>query len=147
MSHNHAIDDQLVEMEAELEDLKAKFQEELAEAITLHTKKCGDLERRQINALKRENSRIRKFIEKLPVCRCKFKPVVCNTCGKVLRNRRTYSQHIRNTHRMSEMSFDGQTQNLDYQYQNYQGNGNGNSWGPPLQFHTYTPAANPSVSE
>ena len=141
------MDDQLEEMEAELRDLKAKFQEELAAAITLHTKKCADLDRRQINALKRENSRIRKLIKNLPVCRCKFKPVVCNICGKVLRNRRTYSQHLRNTHRMSEMSFDGQTQNLDYQYQNYQGSGNGNSWGPPLHFHKYTPAANTSVSE
>ena len=46
---------------------------------------------------------------------------------------------------MSEMSLDGQTQNFDYQYPNYQGNGNGNSWGPLLPFHTYTPAANPSV--
>ena len=147
MSHNHAIDDQLVEMEAELEELKARFQEELAEEITMHTKKCGDLERRQINALKKEIFRIRKFIEKLPVCRCKFKPVVCNTCGKILRNRHTYNQHIRNTHRMSEMSFDGQTPNLEYQYQNYQGSGNGNSWGPPLQFHNYTSVANTSVSE
>ena len=147
MSHNHAIDDQLVEMEAELEELKARFQEELAEAITMHTKKCGDLERRQINALKKEIFRIRKFIEKLPVCHCKLKPVVCNTCGKILRNRHTYNQHIRNTHRTSEMSFDGQTPNLEYQYQNYQGSGNGNSWGPPLQFYIYTPAANTSVSE
>ena len=147
MSYNHAIDDQLEEMEAELRYLKAKFQEELAAAITLHTKKCKDLDKRQINALKRENLRIKKLIVSLPVCRCKFKPIVCNTCGKVLRNRHTYTQHIRNTHRMSEMSFDGQTQNLDYQYQNYQGSGNGNSWGPPLQFHTYTPAANSSISE
>ena len=147
MSYNHAIDDQLVETEAELEELKARFQKELAEAITMHTKKCGDLERRQINALKKEIFRIRKFIEKLPVCRCKFKPVVCNTCGKILRNRHTYNQHIRNTHQMSEMSFDGQTPNLEYQYQNYQGSGNGNSWGPPLHFHNYTPAANTSVSE
>ena len=62
MSYNHAIDDQLVEMEAEVEELKARFLKELAERITMHTKKCGDLERRQINALKRENSRMRKLI-------------------------------------------------------------------------------------
>ena len=129
MSYNYAIDGQLLEMEAEVEELRAGFQKELAERITMHTKKCGDLERRQINALKKEIFRIRKFIEKLPVCRCKFKPVVCNTCGKILRNCHTYNQHIRNTHRMSEMSFDGQTPNLEYQYQNYQGSGNGNSWG------------------
>ena len=147
MSYNHTIDDQLEEMEAELKDLRAKFQEELAAAITLHTKKCGDLERRQINALKKEIFRIRKFIEKLPVCRCKFKPVVCNTCGKILRNRHTYNQHLRNTHQMSRMSFEGRTPNFEYQYQNYQESGNGNSWGPPLHFHNYTPAANTSVSE
>ena len=147
MSNNQAIDDQLEEMEAELRDLKAKFQEELTAAITLHTKKCEDLDRRQINALKRENLRIKKIILSLPVCHCKFKPVVCNICGKVLRNRRTHSQHLKYTHQMSEMSLDGQTQNFDYQYPNYQGNGNGNSWGPLLPFPTYTPAANPSIPE
>ena len=147
MSNNQAIDDQLEEMEAELRDQKVRFQEELTAAITLHTKKCEDLDRRQINALKRENLWIKKIIVSLPACRCKFKPVVCNICGKVLRNRRTHSQHLKYTHRMSEMSLDGQTQNLDYQYPNYQGNGNGNSWGPLLPFHTYTPAANPSVPE
>ena len=147
MSNNQTIDDQLEELEAELRDQKARFQEELTAAITLHTKKCEDLDRRQINALKRENLQIKKIIVSLPACRCKFKPVVCNTCGKILRNRHTYNQHIRNTHRMSEMSFDGQTPNLEYQYQNYQGSGNGNSWGPPLHFHNYTPAANTSVSE
>ena len=147
MSNNQAIDDQLEELEAELRDQKARFQEELTAAITLHTKKCEDLDRRQINALKRENLWIKKLIVSLPVCRCKFKPVVCNICGKVLRNRRTHSQHLKYTHRMSEMSLDGQTQNFDNQYPNYQGNGNGNSWGPLLPFHTYTPAANPSVPE
>ena len=147
MSNNQTIDDQLEELEAELRDQKARFQEELTAAITLHTKKCEDLDRRQINALKRENLRIKKIIVSLPACCCKFKPAVCNICGKVFRNRRTHSQHLKYTHRMSEMSLDGQTQNFDYQYPNYQGNGNGNSWGPLLPFHTYTPAANPSVPE
>ena len=145
MSYNHAIDDQLQEMEAEVEELKARFQKELVERITMHTKKCGDLERRQINTLKKEIFRIRKLIEKQPACGCK--PVICKTCGKILRNRPTYNQHLRNTHRMSQMSFEGQTPNFEYQYQNYQESGNGNSWGPPLHFHNYTPAANTSVSE
>ena len=95
MSYNHAIDDQLLEMEDEVEELKARFQKELAETITMHTKKCGDLERRQINTLKKEISRIRKFIEKQPECGCK--PVICKTCGKILRNHHTYNQHLRTT--------------------------------------------------
>ena len=83
MSYNHAIDDQLQEMEAEVEELKARFQKELVERITMHTKKCGDLERRQINILRNEILRIRKLIEKQPACRCK--PLICRTCGKILR--------------------------------------------------------------
>ena len=147
MSNNQTIDDQLEELEAELRDQKARFQEELTAAITLHTKKCEDLDRRQINALKRENLRIKKIIVSLPPCHCKFKPAACNICGKVFKNHRTHSQHLKYTHRLSEMSRDGQTQNFDYQYPNYQGNGNGNSWGPLLPFPTYTPAANPSIPE
>ena len=45
MSYNHAIDGQLLEMEAEVEELRARFQKELAERITMHTKKCVDLEK------------------------------------------------------------------------------------------------------
>ena len=145
MSYNHTIDGQLLEMEAEVEELRARFQKELAKRITIHTKKCVDLERRQINTLKKELSRIRKFIEKQPECGCK--PVICKTCGKILRNRHTYNQHLRTTHQMSRMSFEGRTPNFEYQYQNYQESGNGNSWGPPLHFHNYTPAANTSDSE
>ena len=145
MSYNYAIDGQLLEMEAEVEELRARFQKELAERITMHTKKCVDLERRQINTLKKEISRIRKFIEKQPECGCK--PVICKTCGRILKNHHTYNQHLRTTHQMSRMSFEGRTPNFEYQYQNYQENGNGNSWGPSPYFHNYTPAANTSVSE
>ena len=98
MSNNQAIDDQLEEMEAELRDQKARIQEELTAAITLHTKKCEDLDRRQINALKRENLRIKKIIVSLPPCHCKFKPAACNICGRVFKNRRTHSQHLKYTH-------------------------------------------------
>ena len=68
MSYNHAIDDQLQEMDTEIKELKARLQKELVERITLYTKKCGDLERRQINTLKKEIFRIRKLIEKQPAC-------------------------------------------------------------------------------
>ena len=132
-------------MEAKVEKLRARFQKELAERITLHTKKCVDLERRQINTLKKELSRIRKFIEDQPECICK--PVICKTCGRILKNRHTYNQHLRTTHQMSRMSFEGWTSNFEYQYLNYQENRNGNSWGPSPYFHNYTPAANTSVSE
>ena len=144
MSYNHAIDDQLQEMDTEIKELKARLQKELVERITLHTKKCGDLERRQINILRNEILRIRKLIEKQPACRCK--PLICKTCGKILKNRPTYNQHLRNSHRMPRMPFEGQTSNFEFQYQNYQESGNENSWAPPF-FHNYTPAANTSVSE
>ena len=146
MSYNHAIDDQLQEMDTEIKELKARLQKELVERITLHTKKCGDLERRQINILKKEIFRIRKLIEKQPACRCK--PLICMTCGKILKNCPTYNQHLRNTHRMSRMPFEGRTTtDLEYQYPNYQENGNGNSWGPSPHLHNYTPVVNTSVSE
>ena len=48
MSYNHDIDGQLLEMEAEAEKLRARFQKELTERITSHTKKLVDIERSQI---------------------------------------------------------------------------------------------------
>ena len=96
MSYNYAIDGQLLEMEAEAEKLRARFQKELAERITSHTKKFVDIERSQINTLKKELSRIRKFLEDQPECSCK--PVICKTCGRILKNRHTYNQHLRTTH-------------------------------------------------
>ena len=145
MSYNYAIEGQLLEMEAEAERLRIRFQKELTEKITSHTKKLVDIEKTQNTTLKKELSRLRKFLEDQPECNCR--PVICKTCGKILKNRHTYNQHQRTTHQMSRMSFEGRTPNFEYQYQNYQENGNGNSWGPPLHFHNYTPAANTSVSE
>ena len=145
MSYNYAIEDQLREMEAEAERLRIRFQKELTKKITSHAKKLVDIERTQNTTLKKELSRLRKFLEDQPECNCK--PVICKTCGRILKNRHTYNQHQRTTHQMSRMSFEGRTPNFEYQYQNYQESGNGNSWGPPLHFHNYTPAANTSVSE
>ena len=145
MSYNYAIEGQLREMEAEAERLRIKFQKELTEKITSHTKKLVDIERTQNTTLKKELSRLRKFLEDQPECNCK--PVICKTCGRILKNRHTYNQHQRTTHQMSRMSFEGRTSNFEYQYPNYQENGNGNSWGPSPYFHNYTPAANTSVSE
>ena len=145
MSYNYAIEGQLLEMEAEAERLRIRFQKELTEKITSHAKKLVDIERTQNTTLKKELSRLRKFLEDQPECSCK--PVICKTCGKILKNRHTYNQHQRTTHQMSRMSFESRTSNLEYQYQNYQENGNGNSWGPSPYFHNYAPAANTSVSE
>ena len=147
MSNDQPIDNLLEEFEAELIEQKARLQEEVIASIIKYTKNCEDLKQKQINALKREIIRNRKIITSMPPCNCKSRPTSCNLCGKIFKNRRTRSQHLRYTHCMSEMPLDGQTQNFDYQYPNYQGNGNGNSWGSLLPFPTYTPAANPSVPE
>ena len=132
-------------MEAEAKRLRIIFRRELTEKITSHTKKLVDIEKTQNTTLKKELSRIRKFLEDQPECSCK--PVICKMCGRILKNRHTYNQHLRTTHQMSRMSFEGRTPNFEYQYPNYQENGNGNSWGPSPYFHNYTPAANTLVSE
>ena len=142
MSNDQTIDDQLEELEAELRDQKSRFQEELTAAIILYAKKSEDLNKRQINALKREILQIKKIIVSMPPCRCKFKPAACNICGKVFKNRRTHSQHLRYTHCMSEMPLNSQPHTVDYQYSNYQGNGNGNSWSPHILYPNYPPVAN-----
>ena len=147
MSNDQPIDDLLEEFEAELRDQKARFQEEVTASIILYTKKSEDLNKKQINALKREILRIRKIIVTMPPCRCKLRPTACNICGKIFKNRRTRSQHSRYTHCMSEMPLNGQTHNVDYQYPNYQGTGNGNSWSSLLPYPNYTPVANPSNPE
>ena len=145
MSNTYSIEGQLLEMDTQAERLRIRFQKELTEKITSHAKKLVDIERTQNTTLKKELSRLRKFLEDQPECSCK--PVICKTCGKILKNRHTYNQHQRTTHQMSRMSFESRTSNFEYQYQNYQENGNGNSWGPSPYFHNYTPAANTSVSE
>ena len=145
MSYNYAIDGQLLEMEAEAERLRIRFQRELTENITSHTKKLVDIEKTQNTTLKKELTWLRRFLEDQPECNCR--PVIYKTCGKILQNCHTYNQHQRTTHQMSRMSFEGRTPNFEYQYQNYQENGNGNSWGPSSHFHNYTPVVNTSVSE
>ena len=146
MSNTYSIEGQLLEMETQAERLRIRFQKELTEKITSHTKKLVDIEKTQNTTLKKELSRLRKFLEDQPECNCR--PVICKTCGRILKNRHTYNQHQRTTHQMSRMSFEGRTTtNFEYQYPNYQENGNGNSWGPSSHFHNYTPVVNTSVSE
>ena len=147
MSNDQPIDNLLEEFEAELREQKARLQEEVTASIILYTKKCEDLNKKQINALKREIVRNRKIIISMPPCRCKFRPTTCNICGKIFKNRRTRYHHSKYSHCMPEMPLNSQPHTVDYQYSNYPGNGNGNSWSPLLPYPNYTPVANPSNSE
>ena len=146
MSNTYAIEGQLLEMETEAERLRIRFQRELTEKISSHTKKLIDIEKTQNTILKKELTRLRRFLEDQPECNCR--PVICRTSCKILKNHHTYNHHQRTIHQMSRMSFEGRTTtDLEYQYPNYQENGNGNSWGPSPHFHNYTPVVNTSVSE
>ena len=146
MSYNYAIEGQLLEMEAEAERLRIRFQRELSEKISTHTKKLIDIEKTQNAILQKELTRLRRYLEDQPNCNCR--PVVCRICNKLLKNRHTLKQHQRTVHHMSQMSFeDRTTTDLEYQYPNYQENGNGNTWGPSPHLHNYTPVVNTSVPE
>ena len=146
MSNTYTIQGQLLEMDTQAERLRIRFQRELSEKFSSHTKKLIDIEKTQNTILKKELTRLRRFLEDQPDCNCR--PVICRTCGKILKNRHTYNQHQRTLHQMSRMSFEGRTTtDLEYQYPNYQENGNGNSWGPSPHLHNYTPVVNTSVSE
>ena len=142
MSNDQPIDNLLEEFEAELSEQKARLQEEVIASIIKYTKKCEDLKQKQINALKREIIRNRKIIISMPPCSCKFRPISCNLCGKIFKNCHTRYQHSRYSHCMSEMPLNSQSHTVDYQYANYHGNGNGNSWSPHISYPNYPPIAN-----
>ena len=142
MSNDQPIDNLLEEFEAELREQKARLQEEVTASVIKYTKKCEDLKQKQINALKREIIRNRKIIISMPPCSCKSRPTSCNLCGKIFKNRRTRYQHSKYLHCMSEMPLNSQPHTVDYQYSNYQGNGNGNSWSPHISYPNYPPVAN-----
>ena len=142
MSNDQPIDNLLEEFEAELSEQKARLQEEVIASIIKYTKNCEDLKQKQINALKREIIRNRKIITSMPPCNCKSRPTSCNLCGKIFKNRRTRYQHSKNLHCMSEMSLNSQSHTVDYQYANYHGNGNGNSWSPHISYPNFPSIAN-----
>ena len=146
MSNTYSIEGQLLEMDTQAERLRIRFQRELSEKISTHTKKLIDIEKTQNAILQKELTRLRRYLEDQPNCNCR--PVVCRICNKLLKNRHTLKQHQRTVHHMSQMSFeDRTTTDLEYQYPNYQENGNGNTWGPPLHLHNYTSVVNTSVPE
>ena len=142
MSNDQPIDNLLEEFEAELREQKARLQEEVTASIILYTKKSEDLNKKQINALKREIIRNRKIIISMPPCNCKSRPTSCNLCGKIFKNRRTRYQHSKNLHCMAEMSLNSQSHTADYQYANYHENGNGSSWSPHIPYPSFPPIAN-----
>ena len=146
MSNTYSIEGQLLEMDTQAERLRIRFQRELSEKISSHTKKLIDIEKTQNAILRKELTRLRRYLEDQPNCNCR--PVVCRICNKLLKNRHTWKQHQRTVHHMSRMSFeDRTTTDLEYQYPNYQENGNGNTWGPPPHLHNYTSVVNTSVPE
>ena len=142
MSNNQSIDNLLEEFEVEVNEQKARLQEEIITAITKYTKNCEDLKQKQTNALKREIIRNRKIITSMPPCNCKSRPTSCNLCGKIFKTHRTCLQHSKNLHCMAEMSLNSQSHTADYQYANYHGNGNGNSWSPHISYPKFPPIAN-----
>ena len=142
MSNNQSIDNLLEEFEEELNEQKARLHEDIITAITKHTKNREDILQKQIAALKREIKRINRIITTMPPCKCSSRPTPCNLCGKIFKNRRTRYQHSRYSHCMSEIPLNGQPHTVDYQYSNYQGNGNGNSWSPHISYPNFPPIAN-----
>ena len=141
MSNDQPIDNLLEEFEAELNEQKARLQEEVIASIIKYTKNCEDLKQKQINALKREIIRNRKIITSMPPCNCKSRPTSCNLCGKIFKNRRTRYQHSKYLHCMSEMSLNSQSHTVDYHYANYHTNGNSSSYTPHIPYSSF-----PSIS-
>ena len=130
MSNNQSIDNLLEEFEVEVNEQKARLQEEIITAITKYTKNCEDLKQKQIDALKREVIRVTKILTSLPKCKCRSRPTPCNLCGKIFKNHRTRLQHSKNLHCMADILFSSQSHTVDYPYANYYTNGNGSSYTP-----------------
>ena len=126
MSNTYSIEGQLLEMDTQAERLSIRFQKELSEKISTHTKKLINIEKTQNTILRKELTRLRRYLEDQPNCNCR--PVVCRICNKFLKNRHTLKQHQRTIHHMSQRelrSFENWTAtDLEYQFPNYQENGN-----------------------
>ena len=142
MSNNQSIDNLLEEFEVEVNEQKARLQEEIITAITKYTKNCEDLKQKQIDALKREVIRVKKILTSMPQCKCRSRPTPCNLCGKIFKTHRTRLQHSKNLHCMAEMSLNSQSHTVDYQYANYHTNGNGSSYSPHIPYSSFPSIAN-----
>ena len=137
MSISQALNTQLEELEIEENKQKTRLQEELIMAITKYLQNREDPRKKQINILRREVKRLTKIIEELPKCRCNDRPIPCNTCGKMFKNKRTRLVHSRNTHYMADMSFSSQPHTVNYPYTNFYTNENNSSYTPPTPFTNY----------
>ena len=137
MSNNQTLNTLLEELEIEENKQKARLQEELIMAITKYLQNREDPRKKQINILRRENKRLTKIIEELPKCRCNDRPIPCNTCGKMFKNKRTRLVHLRNTHYMTEMPFNSQPHTANYPYTNFYTNDNNSTYTPPTPFTNY----------
>ena len=134
MNNAYSIEGQLLEMDTQTERLKLKFQRELSDKISIYIRKLLDIEKSQNTIFRKELARLRSYLGNQTNCNCR--PVVCRICDKFLKNRHTLKQHQRTIHHMSRReprSFENRTTiDLEYQFPNYQENGNGNTWGPPI---------------
>ena len=141
MSNNQSINNLLEEFEVEVNEQKARLQEELITAITKYIKNREDPKQKQIDALKREVKRVTKILTSLPKCKCRNRPIPCNLCGKIFKNHRTRLQHSKNLHCMAEISLNSQSHTVDYHYANYHTNGNSSSYTPHIPYSSF-----PSIS-
>ena len=134
MNNAYSIEEQLLDMDSQTERLRLKFQKEISEKISIYIKKLLEMERSQNIILRKELARIRSYLGNQTNCNCS--PVACRLCDKLLKNRNTLKQHQRAVHHISRReprSFGNRTAtDLEYQFTNYQENGNGNTWGPPI---------------
>ena len=124
------MEEQLLDMDSQTERLRLKFQKEISEKISIYIRKLLEMERSQNIFLRRELARVRSYlIENQTNCNCS--PVECRLCDKLLKNRNTLKQHQRAVHHISRReprSFGNWTAtDLEYQFPNYQENGNGNT--------------------
>ena len=134
MNNAYSIEGQLLEMDTQTERLKLKFQRELSDKISIYIRKLLDIEKSKKTILRKELARLRSYLGNQTNCNCR--PVVCRICDKLLKNCHTLKQHQRSIHHMSRSeprSFENWTAtDLEYQFPNYQENGNGNTWDPSI---------------
>ena len=134
MNNASSLEEQLLDMDSQTERLRLKFQKEISEKISIYIRKLLNMEKSQNTILRKELARLRSYLGNQTNCNCS--PVACRICDKLLKNRHTLKQHQRAVHHISRReprSFGNWTAtDLEYQFPNYQENGNGNTWDPPI---------------
>ena len=134
MNNTSSIEEQLLDMNSQTERLRLNFQKEISEKISIYMRKLLDMEKSQNIILRKQLARLRSYLGNQTNCNCS--PVACRRCYKLLKNHNTLKQHQRAVHHISRReprSFGNWTAtDLEYQFTNYQENGNGNTWDPSI---------------